>query len=267
MFFIPGWLISMITFPGVILHEFAHEFFCKIFGVTVHEVKYFQLGQKVAWYVNHEKPKTYKQIFFISVWPLLVNSFVAIIISFIAGQTTYESQTWYILLRLAISAGMHSLPSDQDMSHVSLASKEAIKNGGSFWHYLAFPFIFLVWLANKLRIFWFDVIWAIILVGIGGWFGSFNDIIKTDQDKLSDQIEICKTQLTQYENKVNNNNKELAKIEDQMTQYENNDDDSNYNNLVTPYNDLLTSTQNEISIYEKQLTICNNLIDKYNNNL
>jgi hypothetical protein len=63
---------------------------------------------------------------------------------------------------------MHSFPSDHDMQHVAQASKESIKNGGSILHYLAFPFIWLVWLANKLRFFWFDAIYAILLIEVGG---------------------------------------------------------------------------------------------------
>lgn len=56
MFFIPGELISALTFPGVILHEWAHKLFCKRLGVKVLEVKYFQIGKKVAGYVVHEPP-------------------------------------------------------------------------------------------------------------------------------------------------------------------------------------------------------------------
>src|SRR5262245_37083476 len=30
MFFVPGFLISILTFPGVIVHEAAHAFFCRM---------------------------------------------------------------------------------------------------------------------------------------------------------------------------------------------------------------------------------------------
>ena len=30
---IPGPIISALTFPGVVVHEFAHETFCKLFKV------------------------------------------------------------------------------------------------------------------------------------------------------------------------------------------------------------------------------------------
>ena len=39
---IPGFVISIITFPGVIVHELAHQLFCRWCKVPVYEVKYFQ---------------------------------------------------------------------------------------------------------------------------------------------------------------------------------------------------------------------------------
>lgn len=264
MFFIPGWLISMFTFPGVILHEWAHEFFCKRLGVAVHEVKYFQLGKKVAGYVKHEIPTTYKQTFWISIGPLLVNSLAAIAISFVASQTVSGGWLWCVLFWLAISAGMHSFPSDHDMSHIASASKSAIDNGGSFLHYLAFPFVWLVKIANVLRVIWFDAIWAILLISIGGGFGSFHDITTTKQDKLSSQIEVCKTNVTSISNQVDNDQAKLDAMDSQMTQYQNSGDENDYNSLVAPYNTLLTKIKEETSNYENQRTACNDLIDEYN---
>ena len=266
MFFIPGQLIALLTFPGVILHEWAHEFFCKRLGVKVIEVKYFQFWKKVAGYVTHEIPKTYKQTFWISIGPLLVNSFTAILASFIARQIVSGGWLWYLLLWLAISAGIHSFPSDHDMSHISSASKSAIKEGGSFLHYLAFPFVWLIWIANKLSIIWFDAIWAIFLVSIGGGFGSFNDITTTQQDKLSAQIDTCKSTLATLGTQEGNDQIVLDNMDNQMTTYKNSNDETNYNNLVNPYNTLLTKVKDENSSYETQLTTCNNLIDQYNSN-
>lgn len=41
---IPGFVISVMTFPGVIIHELAHQLFCMICGLEVYEVKYFQMN-------------------------------------------------------------------------------------------------------------------------------------------------------------------------------------------------------------------------------
>lgn len=42
MIIIPGFLISLLTFPGVMVHEFAHQLFCRIMRVPVYDVVYFQ---------------------------------------------------------------------------------------------------------------------------------------------------------------------------------------------------------------------------------
>ena len=53
MFIVPGLIISILTFPGVIVHELAHQICCKICGVAVYQVKYFQF-QNPCGYVIHE---------------------------------------------------------------------------------------------------------------------------------------------------------------------------------------------------------------------
>ncbi len=164
---IPGWLIALFTFPGVIIHEWAHKKFCEWLGVTVHKTVYFRFGNP-AGYVLHEPPQSYKQIFWVSVGPLIINSIFTVLLSVIASQSIPEGWLWYFLLWVAFSVGMHSFPSDQDMKHIFSASNDAIKQGGSFFHYLAFPFVWLIWIANKLRFFWFDAIYAALLVTVGG---------------------------------------------------------------------------------------------------
>lgn len=166
---IPGILISIITFPGVIVHEWAHKKFCDWLKVTVHKVVYFRFGNP-AGYVQHEQPTKYNQIFWISIGPLIVNSVVTILFGVFASQTLPDSWLYGVLVWLALSVGMHSFPSDQDMTHISSASKAALKQDGSFLHYLAFPFVWLVWIANKLRFFWFDVIYAVLLISLVGGF-------------------------------------------------------------------------------------------------
>lgn len=106
---IPGWLISTLTFPGVIIHEWAHKKFCEWLSVSVHEIRYFRFGNPVG-YVLHEEPKTYKQTFWISVGPLIINSVLAILFSFIASQVIPESFFYYLLFWIAISSGMRLFP-------------------------------------------------------------------------------------------------------------------------------------------------------------
>ena len=111
MFIIPGVIISIFTFPGVIVHEWAHKKFCEWFVVNVQTVKYFRIGNP-AGYVLHDNPVTYKQTFWLSVGPLLINSLITILLGFITSQTIKDSLLYNLSFWVAISIGVHSFPSD-----------------------------------------------------------------------------------------------------------------------------------------------------------
>lgn len=168
--FIPGWLISLVTFPGIIIHEFAHKKFCNWNGVVVNKVVYFRLGNP-AGYVAHEEPKTFKQTFYISIGPLIINSIFAVVISFVSTFFLIGSSASYFFIWIALSIGMHSFPSDHDGGNILSSSKSSLDNGGSFLHFLSYPFYWLLWIANKLRFIWFDLFYAVFLVYIGGGLG------------------------------------------------------------------------------------------------
>lgn len=160
-------MIALITFPGVIIHEWAHKKYCDWTGVKVHKVKYFDPGKNPAGYVLHEQPTKYSQTFWISIGPFIINSLLAILISYFTSQFVHEGLIYYLLFWCALSIGMHAFPSDHDASHIFNESKKSLKNGGSILHYFAYPFYALVWLANKLRFIWFDLWYAIILIAFG----------------------------------------------------------------------------------------------------
>lgn len=164
-----GSIISLLTFPGVVAHEWAHKKFCDWFGVPVRKVVYFRLGDP-AGYVVHDEPVYYKQILGISIGPLIINTALAVLLGFIAARTALDARTYGILVWLAFSIGMHAFPSDHDVKHVSTASKAALKRG-LILHALAFPLVWLIRIANALRVFWFDGVYAAALVGLGVWLG------------------------------------------------------------------------------------------------
>lgn len=166
--FIPGQIISILTFPGVIIHEWAHKKFCDWNNVRVFDVKYFSFGNP-AWYVTHDKPKKYSQIFWISIGPLIINSLLTIVLSFLAVQTQPESFFYFFLLWIAISVGMHSFPSNSDAKNILEASHTSLESGWSILHILAYPFYGLIMIANLLRIIWFDLWYALFLIWLGGW--------------------------------------------------------------------------------------------------
>lgn len=159
--------MSLITFPGVAMHEWSHKKFCDWTGVPVYKVRYFRIG-KVVGMVEHARPSTFGQTFWISSGPLIINSALAVIFSYLASRSIADRAMYSFLIWLALSAGLHAFPSDQDMQHVW----EAGKRGGFFSYILAWPLVKLISIANRLRFFLFDFVYALVLVslGLGLWF-------------------------------------------------------------------------------------------------
>jgi hypothetical protein len=92
MFFIPGIAITMLTFPGVIVHELAHQLFCRLFKIPVFEVVYFQM-KNPAGYVLHETPQSKWQTMMISVGPFVLNTLLGTGDANVIWETMKEEDT------------------------------------------------------------------------------------------------------------------------------------------------------------------------------
>jgi hypothetical protein len=172
MMFLPGWLISIATFPGVIVHEMAHLLFCRWRRVAVLEVCYFRFGNP-AGYVMHERTEDFTSTFLVSLGPFFINSVLCLLICIPAAipMRVFDrpDPLTYVVAWLGISIGMHAIPSAQDAQNIWDAAKSAARD----WHPLAivsFPLVVLIYIGNALRFFWFDAIYAI---AIGLWLPVF----------------------------------------------------------------------------------------------
>ena len=163
MLFIPGWLITLLTFPGVIAHEIAHRLFCDMAKVPVCKVCYFRFGNP-AGYVIHGPVKGLKNSFLISIGPLIVNTILCALLTFSATfpifilETENYNAVFIVLMWVGFSIGMHAFPSNDDMDNFVKEVKNA-KQGGILL-VLAKIFAGLLKIANTLRIIWFDAIYA-----------------------------------------------------------------------------------------------------------
>ena len=155
---IPGILISIITFPGVMIHELGHKIFCQLLGVKVHKVCYFRFKNPCG-YVIHDMPQKFIQTFLITVGPLIVNSLAAIL-TFILAKFSGNG----LLVWLGFSIGMHSFPSSGDAKSLWKESNRHIKN--NFLAVIGYPFAILIWIASLLSIIWFDFIYAGLLYSL-----------------------------------------------------------------------------------------------------
>lgn len=159
-----GELISILTFPGVIVHEFAHQLFCYFLNVKVHKVCYFRFGNP-AGYVVHDMPSSYIKMLLIDIGPFFVNSLTSVT-AFYFGVLNFN----LILIWLGFSIGAHSFPSSGDADALWKYGKRIIRKNPLVM--LGVPIVLLIKIVNKLRAFYLDLIYPIIL-----FFIVFNHII------------------------------------------------------------------------------------------
>src|SRR5262249_19344088 len=117
----PGFLIALFTFPGVVVHELAHCLVCRWTEARGLRGCYFRFGNP-AGFVVHEKPTSVWKSILIGVGPLFVNTVAGFAIALLAiacyrwGQPGGQARPWLFaaLMWLAISVAMHSFPSTGD---------------------------------------------------------------------------------------------------------------------------------------------------------
>lgn len=173
MFFIPGFLITLVTFPGVIVHEFAHQLFCRYYRIPVFKVVYFQTGNP-AGYVLHEVPKNKWHSIMISIGPFIVNTVIGAIISLPAALPVFRFNTagplHYVLIYLGVSIAMHAFPSTGDAQSIL----QVVKAKDTRWwvRFIAYPIVGLIYIGSLGSFFWLD-----LLYGVGVAIGLPNLII------------------------------------------------------------------------------------------
>lgn len=168
MIIIPGFLISILTFPGVIVHECGHMLFCRLRGVRVREVCFFRVGNP-AGYVVHDHPRDFTSQLLIAVGPFILNSALCLMICLPASVPVkvYDHYDVFVVFQLwlGLSIGMHAFPSTGDARNLWGAAKEAAKDK-SVLALLSFPLVVFIYIANLLSFFWFDALYGFGL-GIG----------------------------------------------------------------------------------------------------
>ena len=173
MFFIPGFLITLVTFPGVIVHELAHQLFCRWLKVPVFKVVYFKIGNP-AGYVLHEVPNNQFASVLIGIGPFIFNTVIGALIALPAALPVFTFHTAnpldYVLIYLGVSIAMHAFPSTGDAKTIL----KALKDGGTpLWvKLLAYPLVGLIYAGSIGSFFWLD-----LLYGIGVAIGLPNLII------------------------------------------------------------------------------------------
>ncbi len=167
MFFIPGIIISLVTFPGIIVHELAHQFFCRLYKVPVFEVCYFRTENPMG-YVLHENPRNSFHATMISIGPFIFNTVVGFIIGFPAAlqyKFGMANPLDYILLYLGVSIAMHAFPSKGDAE--SLMQHINSKDTPILTKILVYPVVGLIYAGAFGSFFWLDAVYGVgVAVGL-----------------------------------------------------------------------------------------------------
>jgi hypothetical protein len=124
--FIPAPVVAILTFPGVILHEMAHKFFCDYFNIKVFKVSYFRVSSQ-AGHVIHEPVYCPNQNAIIALAPLLVNSVVCFVLlsPYLISWKLESAFLWkfsafnMFLIWVGLSCGLSALPSSTDIKNIS----------------------------------------------------------------------------------------------------------------------------------------------------
>lgn len=163
---IPGFLIAALTFPGVIVHEFAHQLFCRLFRVPVYDVVYFQM-KNPSGYVAHEPTEKPLASFMISVGPFIVNTLLGMLIVFPAAIELFRFEVYQNILILllgwlGISILMHAFPSTGDAKAMV---QSILKNPdvNLAVKVVTAPVIGLVYLGALGSMMWLDLIYAVFM--------------------------------------------------------------------------------------------------------
>jgi hypothetical protein len=166
MIIIPGFLIALVTFPGVIIHEAAHLLFCRVCKLAVFDVRYFRL-KNPAGYVIHEQTDAFTKTFLVSMGPFFVNSILCVLFCSAAFLPVWELKAAdplaYFFYWLGLSIGMHAFPSTVDLKHIwKLAPSQA--KTGNLLAIVSLPLVAALYVLNYARFFWADLGYGI---GIG----------------------------------------------------------------------------------------------------
>ena len=162
-----GFAVSLVTFPGIIVHELAHQFFCWLLKVPVFEVCYFRIG-KTAGFVRHERPKSPWASLLIAIGPAFVNTLLGVLIAFPAVlgaflfDSVFNTLVDLILIWLGLSIAMHAFPSIGDAKTIW---NSVMDDRSAIWVKLVgAPVVGFIFAGAVGSFFWFDAIYGLLVI-------------------------------------------------------------------------------------------------------
>lgn len=168
MVVLPGELISALTFPGVICHEYAHVLACRWRNVRVLDTTYFQLGESPSGYVRHQTPTDHSDAFWLATAPFFVNTItaaLAVLLTTIVVTLLPQNAEIYAIAGgfwFGGSIAMHAFPSPSDAK--TLWSLTKYEWRGSLFAALTVPVVAAIYLGHYLSYINLDFVYGAAVV-------------------------------------------------------------------------------------------------------
>jgi hypothetical protein len=163
-------IVSLLTFPGIVLHEYAHAWACRRLGIRVLKVCYLRLGNPLG-YVLHEQPQYAVQHIMVAVAPFFVSTASALAVSLSASLLTVspaaaEFRDLAVLVGawLSFSMALHAFPSSGDGD--ALWQDVASPGISFFAKLLLAPVVGLIRLSQAGSAVWFHALFAVCVVAL-----------------------------------------------------------------------------------------------------
>lgn len=159
-------LITLLTLPGIPVHELGHQLFCHLTGTRVLRVRYLRFGIPPG-YVEHERPRSAFRHILIGLGPLFVNSLLGFGLAWLAlaghipGSTIWTARV--LPLWLAVAFASQAFPSFGDAE--SILDGVWSRGSGFLAKLLGTPVALLMFLGAFLGRIGLDLVYGLLL----GW--------------------------------------------------------------------------------------------------
>ena len=153
-----GYLVRIVTFPGLILDALINKATCSFLHVKVLKVDYFSVGTSEA--VMHEKPEKYSTVFSIAIIPFVVMSLIAMFIFYIGKNLSPTVELLCIWLGISVAA--HAFPNTKTGGLLWSNSFKEIKEG-NYFAIIGLPLVIIIFVARILHVLWLDIIYGVLL--------------------------------------------------------------------------------------------------------
>jgi hypothetical protein len=162
MLHVPRWGIALGTAPGVVTHEAAQLFFCRLQRIAVFEVRYFQFGKDKG-HIVHE-PCDFASSLVLVAGPMAVSAILCLLFCMPAQAAHILGKTdgsWLLLTWLGLSIAVQAFPSYQEAAALWRQAKQAARAIHPI-AVISLPFVLFIYIVMWCQVFYVDYILGLL---------------------------------------------------------------------------------------------------------